>query len=344
MRRFSRPIQLVIAGFLLLAIVSFGSHARAANGNLTVGLNSAAPDIQKVASGTSDTTVTVGTDGTISISATGGAQFIPYNATRSSAQTITIGCSSSANCNKNNVTVTFTATGGTNRLATINGFSVGGGTAVLTSTSASSCTGCSSLTITIKPPAPVGQNSGSVTIGLGVTSAIKASGAVGSATSGYSVQASGTGFNTSTLSTATMKATVEGKLGMLTPTNLSFGTVVLNGTGTITWDAATQTLSTTPANLVVQKGTTSIGTFTVTGTPGQNISFALSGNAGLPSALTLTKNPGSGSINITPNTTGTAQQIQAGGTFVFYVGGSITLDGTKTGAYSGQFTVTANYQ
>jgi hypothetical protein len=331
---------------LLLAVVSFASYANAATPNLTVGGNTVVPDIGKVASGTADTTVTVDSGGVATISATGGANFIPPTVTtRTSQQTLTIGCSGGGACNKNNVTVVITATGGTNRLATITGFSVGGGTAVLASGSASSCTGCSSLTITIKPVAASGQNSGSATIGLGMTSAIKASGTIGAATSGYSVQASGGGYNSSTVFTANMKATVEGKLGMLAPTNLAYGVVVLTGNGTITWDAATQTLSTNPTGLVVQKGTTSIGTFTVTGTPGQTINFTLSGNAGLPNFITLTKNPGSGSINITPSTTGqSSQTILGNGTFPFYVGGTINLSTTTTGHYEGTFTVTANYQ
>lgn len=309
------------------------------------------PNIGKVASGTASTNFTVNAaSGSISIGS-GGAQFIPYNATRSSFTTITINCSGGKKCHSNNVTVTITAgAAGSDRLGAINGFEAdftGGATAQLNSGATSqSCSSCSSMTMTLKPVATSG-NSGSATFHLGLTVPVLTSGTLGTGTASYTISASGSGYTTGTGSAA-VQSTVEGKLGMTKTSDLRFGTVVLiaGQSGTMTWDAANQTLSTNPASgLVFQKGTTSIGQFQVTGTPSQTLHFTLTGNAGLPSAIRLTNSRGM-TLDVTPSTTAqSSQSIPFSGAFTFYLGGTVNISPTmNTGDYSGTVTVTANYE
>jgi hypothetical protein len=113
----------------------------------------------------------------------------------------------------------------------------------------------------------------------------------------------------------------------------------------MTWDAANQALSYSPTQVVDQIGSTSIARFNVTGTPGQLINFSLSGNSGLPTKIRLTNQRGQ-TLDLTPSTTAqSSQSIPPSGVFPFYVGGTIAVSPTmNTGAYSGSFTITANYQ
>jgi hypothetical protein len=336
-----RKIQPALAVFLLLAVVSVASYADAASPNLTVGLNNVVPNIGKVAAGTSSTNFTVDPSGAISVG-TGGGDLIPHGAVRSSQQVITVSCATGANCNKNNITVAISATGGTNRLGTLNGLAVTMGTAQLASGSPSSCVSCGGLTITLKPVAGAGQTSGSATFNLGMTVPVTTSGTLGSAVSNYSVQASGSGYNASTVATAALQATVEGRLSISKSSNLSYGTLVLNAgqSGTATWDASHQTFSLSPSNVAVQihSGPT-LGTFAVSGTPGQQLNF------NVPATIKMF-NAANQEVDITVATTGQGvQSIPITGTFTFYVGGSINLSSAMhTGAYSAVFAVTANYQ
>jgi hypothetical protein len=348
MQRLSRLIQPALAVLILLVAVLFAGQSRAET--LTVGLSATAPDIGKVAAGTAATNFTVAaSSGGVTIGA-GGAQFVPYTATRSALTTVTINCSGGSKCSTNNITVTISATSATGRLGAISAWSAdftGGATARLSNNATSASSASSSMTLTLKPVVTSG-NSGSANFHIGMTFPVNTSGGLGGATSGYSVVASGTGYTTSPTATAAVQSAVEGKLTMAKTADLNYGTVVLisGQSGTITWDAATHLLGTNPASgLVFQKGTTSIGTFTVSGTPGQTLHFTLGANAGLPTNITLTNAQGF-TLNITPSSTGqSAQSIPAGGTFTFYLGGTISISPTMhTGAYSGNVSITASYE
>jgi hypothetical protein len=348
MLRLSRLIQPALAVLILLVAVFLAGQSRAET--LTVGLSATAPNIGKVAAGAAATNFTVAaSSGSVTIGA-GGAQFVPYTATRTALTTVTINCSGGSKCSTNNITVTIAATSATGRLGTISAWSAdftGGATARLSNNATSASSASSTMTLTLKPVVTSGTT-GSANFHLGMTLPVNISGGLGGATSGYSVIASGTGYTTSPTATAAAQSAVEGKLTMAKTSDLQYGTVVLiaGQSGTITWDAATQTLSTNPgAGLVVQKGTTSIATFTVSGTPGQTLHFSLAGNAGLPNNITLTNGQGF-TLNITPSSTGqSSQSIPGGGTFTFYLGGTISISPTMhTGAYSGGITVTANYE
>jgi hypothetical protein len=332
----------------LLVAVLLAGQSRAET--LTVGLSSTAPDIGKVAAGASATSFTVAAaSGGVSIGS-GGAQFVPYTATRTALTTVTINCSGGSKCRTNNVTVTISAGSATGRLGAITAWSAdftGTSTARLSNNATSASSATSSMTLTLKPVITSGT-SGSATFHIGMTFPVNTSGSLGGATSGYSIQASGTGYTTSPVAAAAVQSVVEGKLTMSKTADLKYGTVVLiaGQSGTITWDAATQLLGTNPAaGLVFQKGSTSIGAFTVSGTPGQTLHFTLGGNAGLPTYITLTNAQGF-TLNITPSSTGqSGQSIPGGGTFTFYLGGTISISPTMhTGAYAGTVSVTTNYE
>jgi len=343
---FERAAQPLLAAILLLVCLLFAGHARAEL--LTVSANSALPDIGTVASGTSATPFDVrASDGLVSYGA-GGGQFIPFNASRTSLTTITINCSGGNKCRNNNVTITITRGAATGRLSQITGFEAylsGTTTARLASgTSPVSCT-CTSMTFNILPIADSG-NSGSKTFYLGVELNVNTSGTLGSATSGYTITASGTGFTTGSASPS-VRANVQAKLGIQKASDLNFGRIVLYPakSGSVTWDAANQTLSYNPVQVVDQIGSTSIGKFNVTGSPGQLISLSAGGNAGLPTKIRLTNQKGQ-TLDIAPSTTAqSSQTIPATGILPFYVGGTITISpGMNTGTYSGSFSITAIYQ
>jgi hypothetical protein len=321
-----------------------------------VSLSATAPNIGKVAAGTSATSFTVNAaSGAVSIG-TGGAQFVPYNATRTALTTITINCTGGSKCSTNNITVTLSAVSATNRMGTVSAWSAdftGAATARLNSGATSQTSATSTMTMTLKPVVTSG-NSGSATFHLGLTVPVNTSGTLGGATSTYSVQASGTGYTAGTGSAA-VQSTVEGKLSITSVTNLSFGQVFLvrDGTGaitsgTLTWDAATHAFTASPAGLVEQRGTGSIGKISVSGTPGQTLHFSLSG-PGMPTQLTLTS-PQGRTVALTPSTTGqSSQTIPSGGAtpgvFDFYFGGTINIGATvATGIFGATITVVVNYE
>jgi len=201
------------------------------------------------------------------------------------------------------------------------------------------------MTFVIKPVATNG-NSGSASFRLGLTVPVNTSGNLGNATAAYSVQASATGV-TAGSGGASVTATVEGKLGMQKVSDLSYGRIVLMAgqSGKMIWDASNQNLTYVPASFVVQKGSTSIAAFNVTGTPGQNVNFSIGGNSGLPNSIRLTNQAGQ-PLDVTISSTAqSSQTIPANGIFPFYVGGTLNITpGMSTGAYSGSFQITVSYQ
>lgn len=307
---------------------------------LTVSLSSTAPNIGKVASGTSTTNFTVASgSGAVSIGS-GGAQFVPYGATRTALTTITINCSGGAKCNKNTINISITGGSATNRVGAITALSAdfsGSSTARLTSGATSASSSSGSLSFTIKPVAATGQNSGSASFTLGMTFPVLPTGTVGVGTAAYSITASGTSYTTGT-GGASARATVEDPLSMSKNSDLSFGRLVLltGQSGAATWAAADQSWTVTGATAM---GSRAIGKFTVTGTASQAINFSV------PSSITMTNGHGD-TLPITVSTTAQGTQlIGTNGQFIFYVGGQISYSSsTPTGAYTATFTVSANYQ
>lgn len=341
MGRLSLPIQLALAVLILLAGVMVGGRA-CANPTYSVSLNNALPQIGKVASGSVASSLDVDpSNGAITISPVGptSAQFIPYNATRTSLISVSLTCSQSK-CGQTGQTSTLTIAGTTTttgRFGQINGIKIVAPAGLINGGGTTASTSGSTLTVTIAP------FTGTKTITVGLSVPVATTGTLGTASSTWTVT-----LGNSTTGTSQAQGSVEGKLGITKTADLRYGTIILiaGQSGTMTWDAANQTLSTSPAaGLVVQRGSTSIATFNVTGTPGQTIGFQLSGNPGLQSAITLTNGQGN-TINITPSTTGqSSQTIPMSGTFTFYLGGTISITPTMhTGAYSGTVTLTASYQ
>ncbi|MFC3070199.1 DUF4402 domain-containing protein [Phenylobacterium soli] len=301
-------------------------------------LSSTAPNIGKVASGTSTTNFTVASgSGAVSIGS-GGAQFVPYGATRTALTTITINCSGGNKCKNNNINISINAGSATGRASGITALSAdfsGSSTARLTSGATSASSSSGALSFTIKPVAT--GTSGSASFTVGMTIPILPSGTVGLATAAYTITASGTGYTTGSGSAAG-RATVEDPLSMSKNSDLSFGRLVLltGQSGAATWAAADQSWTVTGATAM---GSRAIGKFTVTGTASQAINFSV------PSSITMTNGHGD-TLPITVSTTAQGTQlIGTNGQFIFYVGGQISYSSsTPTGAYTATFTVSANYQ
>lgn len=307
------------------------------NPQYSVSMNSSAPAAGKLAAGAVTSYLSVdASSGAIAISPAGNtsAQFIPYNASRSSQVTISVTCTGT-NCGKSTQTstVTITGTGGTGRFGQINAFTAmfTGFTAVTSPSSSSKSSSSSSLSFTLAP------FTGTKTFGLGMSIPVNTSGTLGVANSTYTVV-----DGNSTTGTATANGTVEGRLSITRNFDLSFGTLVLvtGKSGSAVWDASNQAFSLSPSDLAIPiHAGPVLGQFTVSGTPGQSLNFSV------PASITMTNTNGD-SLPITVATTGQGtQSLGTTGSFTFYVGGSIALTSTMpTGPYSGTFSVTANYQ
>lgn len=331
-------LQLWLAVFAFLVTVSAALPSSAAtNPQYSVSLNSSAPAIGKVAAGSVTSHFNVAANGggiSITPVSTSAAQFVPYNASRSSQVTISVTCSGSK-CGGNGQTsqVTISATGGTGRFGQITTFVayLSSPFTAVASPAQSTITGSgTSLQFTLAP------FTGTKTFGLGMSVPVNTSGTLGNATSTYTVT-----VGNSTTGSASANGTVEGRLSISKLSDLSYGTLVLTAgvNGTATWDAATQQFSLSPANVATQlHAAPTIGSFKVFGTPGQQLNFSVPGS--------ISMSNGTNTLPITVATTGQGtQSIGAGGSFTFYVGGSINLTSTMpTGAYSTVFSVTANYQ
>jgi len=308
----------------------------------SVGMSAAVPDLGKLAAGSSATSFTVDAQtGSIGIGS-GGAQFIPYNATRSSPQTVTVSCSGGS-CG-GTISVTITAGAATGRLGTISAFS-GYFASPFTGklTSGTTVSGASPLTFNMTGPA----NGKSVTFGLGLTVPVNTSGTLGNATSSYSISAGGS----SPPAGAQVKAVVEGKLAISKTSDLSYGVMALNSgvSGTAVWDATANSFSLSPSNVAVlltnsnpAQAARSIASFDVTGTPGQSVNFNVPGTIQLFNAA-------SNELDITVATTAQGSQsiptTLTPGTLTVRVGGSLPLtSGMNTGHYTGTFSITVNYQ
>ena len=223
MRRLPHHLQPILALFALLVTVLLGGRSEAAtNPQYSVSMNSSVPAAGKLAAGSVTSYLSVdASSGGISISPAGSssAQFIPYNATRTSHVTISVTCAGT-NCGKSGYTsvVTSTGTGGAGRFGQINAFTAmfTGFTAVTSPSSSSKSSSSSSLSFTLAP------FTGTKTFGLGMSIPVNTSGTLGAASSTYTVV-----DGNSTTGTASANGTVEGRLSITRNYDLSFGTLVL---------------------------------------------------------------------------------------------------------------------
>jgi len=123
---------------------------------------------------------------------------------------------------------------------------------------------------------------------------------------------------------------------------LSFGAFTAGSGGTITVAPGGGRMKTGSVILVNQSGTASAAQFTISGTP--NAVFTIS----LPiDGTTFLTDGGSGSMALnsfssSPSVTGV---LSGGGTQTINVGATLSVGNLQgTGAYSGSFSVTVNYQ
>jgi hypothetical protein len=137
-------------------------------------------------------------------------------------------------------------------------------------------------------------------------------------------------------------ATVFRSLNLAKVGNLVFGRILKpsSGTTTVTINATTGARTVAGGNGALMSGTSSRAAYTITGEGGQVVSIAV------PSSITLT---GPATVTVTTSTTAAASvtlpsAVGSGGSYSFGVGGSIAvLPSTPSGAYSGTFSVTAQY-
>lgn len=138
---------------------------------------------------------------------------------------------------------------------------------------------------------------------------------------------------------ADAKATILAALTVTKVTDLDFGTIAVNGGGSVTVTNAGVRAATT-GGTVSAAGVAAAASFAIVGSPGSNILIAVPASVVLNHATTSDTM----SASLTTNAS-TASHALVGGAETFNVGGTLTVAaGQVAGAYTGQFTVTVNYQ
>lgn len=139
----------------------------------------------------------------------------------------------------------------------------------------------------------------------------------------------------------TAKATILAALSVTNTSDLNFGTIAVNGGGSVVVTPAGVRAATT-GGTVSSAGTGASANFDIVGDSGSSILITV------PAAVTLEYNDGSTvhtmAASLTTNANTSAHAL-TGGTESFKVGGTLTVGaGQAAGAYAGDFTVTVNYQ
>ena len=148
--------------------------------------------------------------------------------------------------------------------------------------------------------------------------------AMGMSTSANAAQAS-----------ATADAVILAPLTVANTDNLDFGTIAVNGAGTVTVSAAAAPTRTCVAPLVCS-GAFSAAAFTVTGETGSNVSVSYSNVTNLTS--------GANSM-VLSNLTNSGLATLAAGSNSLYVGGDLAVAANQpAGTYQGTFNVVVVYQ
>lgn len=142
-----------------------------------------------------------------------------------------------------------------------------------------------------------------------------------------------------TTATGTASAEILSSLTVTATGNLQFGQIAANTGGTITVNADSSTAS---SGSLVSTGTRSPAAFSISGSPNAMVVLTLPS-----SAVNLTRTGGTETMSLSGfnSNPGGAFQLNASGTGVFNVGGTLTVaSGQVAGAYSGTFQVSAEYQ
>jgi hypothetical protein len=322
---------------ILLAVLPAASafgQTYTVNSATTVSLG----NVAAAASGTTTFTINPAT-GAITTSGSGG--LIGSVTGRS---LVTVSCANGGpgnNCNSFNVAITVASTGTpTGRAGALQNFTVSttGATAVTVPPVPSSG---NPLTFTIQPI----QNNQSRTFYIGFDFPINSTGSTGSANSSFSVTASRAGGGTSVPGSGSATANVFRAISLSKTADLSFGKIIRpsTGSGTVTLSAAgVRTVTGTGAVAIASPAPTRAA-FSVSGEGGQAVTVTI------PATFTMTS--GANTLTVTTASTGGGAQTlssnlgNAGSNpTAINVGGSFPMtSATPTGAYTGTFTVTVQY-
>lgn len=256
----------------------------------------------------------------------------------SAGVTVTVSCGNEGQCGKDDPIITINSSGtSTGRAAALSSFTVVNGTATI----ATGPTGTNPISFTLNS---IGKNT-SQTFLLGFDFPINATGTTGSAASGFTVgitrgdgSATGSGSASGTATASVFRA-----IAISRTTNLQFGTIVRprSGSGTVTISAAGIRSVTGTGTVALSAPAPTAATFSVTGEGGQAVTVAV------PATITMTS--GANSLTVTTLSTGSGVQALSStlgnaGSLAVAVGGSFPITAsTPTGAYSGTFSVTVQY-
>jgi hypothetical protein len=325
-----KKTQLLLAGLVVLAALSVGRYAQAAN-SLTskVTQNASIGSVIADASG-GVTTFKFDTSGNVSkVSGAG----VRTSTGVGKAGIVTLTCTSSS-CNSKSVTITISAAGVSGRGGVLNNITA----------SAAGVTGGPASSVTLTLTKGFGgsgstQTSVAVLVGANFPIAGDSAGASSSATSGFTVAASDNGGDSTSIS-GTASATVTHGLSVASTTTLDFGRIVSSAIGgTVSYPAGTATL-TVPSDSKAL-GSHNLGTVTLKGEIGAAVSISLTSGTLKNGSVVL------GTITPTISPGGTQFLVSNGdgtGGKTFNVGGQFTLPaGAAAGTYTGTMGVTAQY-
>jgi hypothetical protein len=332
-----RPHRRLLAAAAIVLGAAFCGHAALAQTLTVQSITPSTPNLGNVVSApTGDTvfTVAASTGNVTRLSGTG-----VRLTTGTTRATVTIACGNQNACNSTNVAVRIGSVGTpTGRAGALTAFTVSAGTATIVTAPS----GSNPINLTL---GPIGRSL-TKTIFVGANFPINGDNsgkATGNAASGFFVFVAPAGTTPTAGSTAgSAIARVYRPISASLTSNLSFGRIVrpAAGTGTVTVNATTgaRTL-TVGTGLNTPSATRAV--YSVTGEGGQAFSISVPATFGMTAT--------GGSLTVTTSTTASGSQVLSSalgsaGTYSFGVGGSFPLASTTvTGAYSGTFNVTVQY-
>ena len=260
--------------------------------------------------------------------------------TGSSLTTVTVACGEQDSCNKTNANIKIGNIGTpAGRAGALGNFTVAMGSATLVS----DIDGTDPIAFTI---GAIGKNStATFYVGMDLPISGDDSGkATGAAISGFYVYIAPSRTTPNSGSTSgRATATVRRPITVSKSSDLNFGTVIRprSGSGTVSIDAATGARSFTGGAINTPNTTSARAVYTIGGEGGQAFSITV------PQTFAMTL--GSDSLTVTTSATAAgahvlSSSLGSAGTFGFGVGGTLPVTNTTvTGAYSGSFNVTVNY-
>jgi hypothetical protein len=332
--KMKRLFQRTFAGLAALGMISLMVEAHA---QTVSSITASSPNIGNVVSAPTGTTVfqVEESSGAVSIISGNGARL----STGVSRPLVTIACSTNT-CNNKVLSVRVGSIGSpTRRALALTNFTVSAGTATISNVSGTN---------------PVSFNIAAMSSGQTRTFYVGAdfpiagndsAAATGSATSGFYVYVAVSGTTPTAGSTSGLAvANVFRPIALSASTALAFGKIVRpsTGSGTVSVNNATGARTVTgTGTLGLSSPTPSRASYTVSGEGGQVFTLSVPANfqmTGPGPALTVTLTPTASGSQTLSSAAGSA------GTLSFGVGGSFPISSTTTtGAYSGSYTITVQY-